>query len=269
MGCKGVLTALFLTLFPMGAAQAQVDLSSSVLQDYNGNGAIEVAAFGDSIVRGVGDFTPQGARDQELTRPESEAGFPLRIEQRLGVGVTNMGRPGELVLGNGVPRFINEVLPAAPDVVFIHEGNNDAHFYQDATEVWRGLQTMVNLAQLHNITPVLSTLVVPTADHQMQRPWAEEYSTQIRRLAVVNELPLADVNLAFKTTCEGEECHLLNLPDGLHPNTVGYDVMGEVMLAAALKIDLFKVDGAAQLENVLKLPAGSVMTKPDETPPAS
>jgi lysophospholipase L1-like esterase len=245
------------------------DLTDSLIQDKNGNGTFEVIAFGDSITRGLGDFTPAGDEVSEITFPaqDQDAGYPLRLEQRLGIGVQNRGNSGEVMTEEGILRFSTTIPGLRPDVVIIAEGANDALFGVTGVRYWRTLQTMINIAQASGATPILTTIAVPCENHRFSRPAVEHYNTEIVRLAQINELSFADFDRAFRNTCDINRCGLYNLPDGLHPNTSGYDVMAETLLAAIFKIELFAADGPARLEQLFGLPPGTVLTKPDPAPP--
>ena len=68
--------------------------AQGLLEDLNGNGVVEVVAFGDSITRGVGDFNAPGnivSDAQAQNFPGGEAGYPLRLESFLGIGIQNAG----------------------------------------------------------------------------------------------------------------------------------------------------------------------------------
>jgi hypothetical protein len=58
----------------------------------------------------------------------------------------------------------------------------------------------------------------------------------------------------------------MNLPEGLHPNSSGYDVVGEAVVASLLNIDLFAPEGPATLETALSLVPGTIITVPDAEP---
>ena len=56
---------------------------------------------------------------------------------------------------------------------------------------------------------------------------------------------------------------MYNLPDGIHPNTRGYDAIAQTVLATLYGIDIFAAQGAADLEAALGLAAGTVIVRPD------
>ena len=241
--------AIFLCCIGFGI-NALAEEGQSVLVDRNGDGVVSGLAFGDSITYGIGD-APNGG------------GFPARLSTLLGIPVENEGNPGEILTNGGADRFPSEIARSTADVVFILEGANDAVHIVGANTFANAIQRLVNVATVQGKTVVLSTLQKPTAQHGALGPFTDSYSTAIRTIALSNDLSIADYQTAWQTTCVNqEECELYNLPEGLHPTKIGYDVMGQVAAAAALGIDIFSASGAADLEGALNLPAGSVIVKP-------
>jgi|GEM_PF-1012503 len=239
-------------------------IKNSILEDVNGDGLIQLEAFGDSITRGVGDFVPAGEEDLE-NFPDitgKEAGYPLRVETLLGISVKNSGVPGEILNTEGLVRFIATLPQTLPDTVFISGGANDANDRASTTDFNASLQTMINFARAVGVNVVLVTTPRPGSDHENLAPFVDAYVTQMRASSIINDLPLADANQAFSKSCNISRCYLLNLPEGLHPNIEGYDIMGEAVLASIFRIDLNLADGAGKLETALNLPAGTVKTKP-------
>ncbi len=264
-----IIISVFPFSFALAAETEDETVPPTLLKDVNGDGLVSIAAFGDSITRGIGDFTPVGARvTDNATRPSGEAGYPLRIENKLHISVSNLGWPGEYAVPNGLYRFAATIPSKNVDIVIMAEGTNDALLMTNPGEYYHNMQAMINIARASGKTPVIATLTPTTQVHRYQEPWILAYDKTVRELASCNEISLADVLHAYENTCRINDCYLLNLPEGLHPNTAGYDVMSEVIMAALLQIPLFSPEGPAQLEAALGLPAGSVRTKPDPLPPA-
>ena len=244
-------------------------LENSLIHDWNGDGELRLMAFGDSLTRGVGDFTAPGVEIHETADiffpgPSQEAGYPLRLENWTGLSVQNYGDPGEsLVSGNGVYRFANSIQQVRPDVVVFYEGSNDAVFQKSSTEYFFRLQSVVNMARAVGAHPVIATVPVPTENHSGSAPFVSSYNGMVKRVAQFGSLPYADLSRAFQNSCDYPDCDLYNFPEGLHPNTRGYDLIAENIAATLFQIDIFAADGAAQLETALGLPAGTVITKPD------
>jgi len=239
---------------------------SEVLNDNNGSGTIEIDAYGDSITRGVGDFNSpgesiSGALESQLGG--QEAGYPLRIETLLGIPVSNQGVSGERISISGAGRISQAIIARRPDVATISGGSNDTFSQINSNDIFHAYQTIINVAKAVGTDPVLITIPPICCDRIASNGFVNIYNNSIRELAIINDLTLADVNKAFTNTCSLDNCQLLNVPEGLHPNISGYDVMGEAIIASLLDIDLFDGGGPSRLEGALDLPEGSVTTVPD------
>lgn len=238
-------------------------VETGILEDKNGSGFLEVIAFGDSITRGVGDFISAGQHIEGTTHPTVEAGYPLRLEALLKVSISNKGIPGERLSTQGLSRFASQIPGLRPDIVIISGGSNDAIDLISTRKYFRAVQTMVNIALASGVQPMLVTAPPTCCDRAFFNTQIQNYDHELRLIAKVNDIPIADVNRAYQNTCQVKQCHLLNLPEGLHPNILGYDVMGEVIAAKLLGVDIFVPDGAKTLEDALNLQEGSVITQPD------
>ena len=172
-------------------------------------------------------------------------------------------------MNEGIYRFAANVPRVRPDIIFIAGGSNDAFSRVDPDELSRTYQAMINISVASGITPVLVNIPPSCCERSGLELSTQQYNQRLAELARINNLALADVRHAFNNTCQGDDCDLLNLPEGLHPNTAGYDIMGEAVLAAALRINLFAPEGPATLETALNLPPGSVETVPDPAPAAA
>ena len=241
-------------------------LANSLLQDLNGDGELRIIAFGDSITKGVGDFLEPGADDIDVFIPIGEAGYPLRMENLAQVSVRNFGAPGEELSIRGVPRFAAEIPALRPDLVFILEGANDAFQQTSAFTYFSDMQILINIAHASGATPVLITLPPFGGNHSNIRPYTDIYNNRLYELVTANGIEIADALRTYNNTCVQSPCELFNLPEGLHPNSVGYDVLAETVLASVLGVDLFAPEGPANLELALNLAPGSVKTKPDFVP---
>ncbi|MBL7661358.1 SGNH/GDSL hydrolase family protein [bacterium] len=226
-------------------------LKDAVVEDSNRNGVLELAAFGDSITFGIGDEVGP------------ERGYPLRLEQYFAVGVTNLGDPGEKLTTEGVRRYIQTIPGVNPDLVTIGEGTNDAFFSISSAVYQRSVQMLINYTRGLGAIPVLVTAPPACCGRVVANNGAiKRYNEILRSLAAVNAVPLAEVNQAFRNSCpEIDQCNLIDT-DGIHPNSLGYDIMGEVVSATYLGIDLLAEGNATKLEKALRLPEGSVKTLP-------
>lgn len=211
------------------------------LTDRNNDGQVEILAFGDSITYGVGDGTEPGQYISELGDVGDPRGYPLRLSSLLGVPVMNAGIPGEMVVGEpggrvpGTTRFPKEVVGSPADLVIIFEGANDARVETPTDQFEAGCQRMINVARADNKNVVIATLLPPTVQHGMFAAQTALYSETIRHVGAINDIPVIDLEKGFLLDCPDlSTCPYYNLPEGLHPNTVGYDAIAR-MVATALQ----------------------------------
>ena len=223
-----------------------------MLTDTNGDGVVSAIAFGDSITYGIGDAS-------------GLSGYPSRVAALLGIPISNVGDPGDILTSEGVARFPSVMASSNADAVFILEGANDAIHRVESADVRVAYQRLVNVAQALGKTPYLMTVLPPCCDHGPLAPFTESYSLVVKDIAALNGLSYIDLQRAWNSTCQNkEECELYNLPEGLHPNATGYEVLGQTIAASLLGINIFAVDGAKDLQDALGLPEGAVLVKPDE-----
>ena len=209
-------------LVSIGPGEAQ----QTTLIDRDGNGVVELLAFGDSLTYGVGDDTPPGDYVEEITDSGYPRGYPVRVSAALGVPVLNSGVPGEILTSEGVARFPGVVREGGFDTVLILEGANDANFRVDSGVYSRALQKMINVARAEGKGVALLTVPSPTGNRASLQPFTDAYSADMRELAYLNEIPLIDIESSFIAACpDYSTCSLFNLPEGLHPNVLGYDLM--------------------------------------------
>ena len=226
----GSLSVVLSLVACVSSAQAQ----SGVLQDRNGDGSVEVIAFGDSITYGVGDGYSPDEYVEEIPDFGNPRGYPLRLSSLLGVSVLNAGVPGEGLSEDGtetgVERFRGVVLGSDADVVIIAEGTNDAQRLVPNDVFVPSLQKMINVARADGRQVVLSTLANPIGLRGQYAPFTANVSNLIREVAAVNSLPMVDIERLFQEGCPVyDECRYYNRPEGLHPNSVGYDAIASEM----------------------------------------
>jgi lysophospholipase L1-like esterase len=220
--------SLLMIILALGA-----DISGAHSEDVTGDGQNHVLAFGDSITYGVGDGENPGDYVEEITDSGQPRGYPLRLSKAGGLIVSNAGVPGEELLRGGIQRFPDLVVGTDVDTVMFMEGVNDAVQRVEAAEYRAAVQRLINVTRAEGKNIVLATLPPPTALRDSLSPYTNLYSGVIRDLANLNDLSVADVEQKFLTTCpEMATCSLYNIPEGLHPNTSGYDAIAEVIQSA-------------------------------------
>jgi len=236
-----------LSVLAMSAAFAD----DALLVDRTGDGSIACLAFGDSITFGIGGSDEGG-------------GYPALLSSYVGVPVTNAGIPGERLLPEGVDRLPGAVAGSGADVVIVLEGSNDAPQVVSSESIKHGYQRAVNVIRTLGRQPVLGALLPTCCEHASLLPIVQSYGDVGRFVAAQNDIPVVDFYRAWMNTCGGAaECELFNIPEGLHPNDVGYEVMAQTAAAALLGIDIFSPGGAEALESALGLLPGDVIVKPD------
>ena len=155
----------------------------------------------------------------------------LKEQRFLGRGISGQVTSQMLV------RFRADVIELNPEYVVILAGINDIGHNNGRIKVentFQNIQSMVELAQLHGIKPVMCTLCPSKEIYWYRqagdpRPAVDSLNTFIREYAAANEIPLADYHSALKDDENG-------LPaaygkDPVHPNLDGYKVMEGVLLS--------------------------------------
>jgi len=166
--------------------------------------------FGNSLTAGYG-LDP------------SEA-FPNLIQKRLdsldlNYKVINAGLSGE-TSKTGSNR-IEWVLREPVQIMILELGGNDGLRGIDTEEMERNLQDIINKAQQKypDITIILAGMEAPP---NMGDDYVTKFREVFPRLAQNNNLPLIPF-LLDKVGGEEE----LNLPDGIHPNVEGHQIVAE------------------------------------------
>ena len=234
------------------------------LSDYNGDGSIRIIALGDSITFGVGDGTEPGEFIEEAPSTDGGSGYPARLETILGMLVDNEGIPGEELIVGGFSRTPTFLANSSADIVIFFEGSNDALNQRDPIGFRRAYQRMLNTSRALGKVSILVTITPTCCDRAGRTPFINALNNAIFDLAGSNGVRVADVARAYRTTCgDIEQCPLLSLPEGLHPNSVGYDAISQTILATFAGIDIFSPAGAQELETAFNLLPGSVVVSPD------
>jgi len=135
-----------------------------------------------------------------------------------------------------LPRFRQDVIELAPEYVAILAGINDIarnHGYIEVENTFKNLVSMVELAQLHGIKPVMCT-VCPADIFPWRKelgnptPSIERLNTLIRNYAAEHSIPLADY---YTPMCAEDGAMIKDYQnDAVHPNLNGYKVMEKVLL---------------------------------------
>lgn len=257
LNLDGLLAVFFSFVIAGGVTVASARAETrSLLVDRTGDGKVTVMGFGDSITFGVGD-------DEE--RPIDDRGYLPRLAGYLGVSVLNEGVPGEELVGSGELRFVQTLRDSAADVVIVSEGSNDAVLQTSRSAMRRAFQRVVNVGRALGRQVVVGTVPIPVAEHESIAPFMAEYSAIIRAIAEANQVPLLDTERMWRSTCGAiPSCRLLNLPEGLHPNEVGYTAIAQLAGATLHGVDPFRRDASGEIASLLGITRGQVVILPDE-----
>jgi lysophospholipase L1-like esterase len=199
------------------------------LEDLNGDGAIVIVGFGDSITRGTGD----GPDAHSL--PPLPAGYPQRLDVLLPVPVVNAGSPGEETQ-QGRERLRHVIVETPPDFVILLEGVNNITNRRTETVI-SDLRSMIDTVFSVGAMPLLGTLTPTCCSRESQETTPPDdvraMNQRIRSLAAENGIPVVDFHagLAPGGTYDSST-NLLHEPEGLHPTPEGYDRMAAVAAAA-------------------------------------
>lgn len=170
--------------------------------------------------------------------------FALRYPQYL---IVNKGVPGNDT-GLARERFQRDVLEERPDVLIFSFGCNDA-----AIDVYKGKNTprlpietyLANLKffidSMHPIgtkmiffTPPPMVLLDNLKPCYGGEPYLskgfnfmlDQFIAAAKKLMAAEQIPVADVNAAFRAETGGDEKKLAALlPDGMHPNSAGQEII--------------------------------------------
>lgn len=227
--------------------------AQDILQDLNEDGVISALSFGDSITRGVGDSTLPGAFIEMAPLPVS-GGYPLRASNLLGISINNAGISGEVLTDDGVGRFPSVAQSSSADLILILEGTNDAIFRTGPVEYQRALQRLVNISKATGKNPVLMTLLPPCCDRVDLSGFTDLYNSVVQTVAAINGLTVIDLDRVWRNSCAVPlRCDFYNIPEGLHPNMTGYDLIAQAVSGSLLGIDLFSESVAVDLAGALGL----------------
>ncbi len=263
-----LLTALVQTELVFGQGTTfDARNGDSPLVDVTGDGIITVLGFGDSITYGVGDGI---AENGEVPFTDGTGGYLPRLAEMLGVIVINEGSPGEVLSPDGIERLPGAIKESNADVVIIMEGYNDARSGLPSDQYRRVLQRAVNVTKSLGRIPMLLSLVKTTEDHSFLLPYIRPYSKVAGLLASANGTVFADIFTIWNNRCptDGQQCSLLNTPEGLHPSPLGYRALSQAVGAALLGINILTPEGIVEFADATEITVDQVVVVPSAPNPA-
>ncbi len=174
-----------------------------------------VVAFGDSITRGSEcPCTP----------------YPARLGGLIGKAVFNTGVGGSTASGNS-GRAQEAIDKYHPAFMLILYGVNDVIMGESAAGALGAISRMVTICKQNNVVPVLATYPVPTGPHALFAGGTLTLNKGIRDIARSEGIECVDLEREFSdgrdpVVSDWPAADLaLYMPDGLHPNDAGTQVM--------------------------------------------
>lgn len=177
-----------------------------------------VLCLGDSLTEGYG-IAPEKSYPQLLERRLKREGHP---EAR----VVNAGISGSTT-ASAVAR-LRWQLKARPDVVILALGGNDGLRGLDLSETEKNLSDAIALAKSQDVKVVLAGMQIPPN-------YGADYTRRFKALfpALAEAHGVALIPFLLEGVAARPE---LNLPDGIHPNASGYEIVVENVLPTLLPL---------------------------------
>ena len=174
-----------------------------------------IVAFGDSIT--------QGSECNCVPYPARLAGLTGKTVHNEGVGgseaIANVGRLGTVIAQHH------------PAYVFILYGINDVIHGQNINNILGALNQMVAICKQNNVVPVLATYPIPLAGHRVFFANTAALNEGIRNLAEAEGIECANLEREYMLEDASDDFGwvvsdpALYMPDGLHPNDAGTQVI--------------------------------------------
>jgi lysophospholipase L1-like esterase len=192
--------------------------------------ATRFVAFGDSITEGKfgpADYTG----DPQFPDAYARVLYQLLRDRYTAqeIYMFDRGFGGEQVVPAGTLRLPGVLTADSPQVLLLLEGVNDLINGHPIETVIEGLRTMIQEAKRRGIVVFIGTLL-PERPGGLRAGHPElivPANGEIRKLAVAEGATLVDLYQAFGGTPDP-----LIDADGLHPNAMGYQKMGETFFTA-------------------------------------
>ncbi|HEY9092451.1 arylesterase [Parasphingorhabdus sp.] len=178
-----------------------------------------ILAYGDSLYAGYG-LAPDEGFVPELQKALIDAGHDVMVH--------NAGVSGDTTAA-GLRRmdFVLDSLPRKPDLVMLGLGGNDLLRGLKPAETRSNLEAMVKKLTERDIPVILTGMLAPP---NMGKEFVEEFNIIYPALALEYDVTLYPF---FMNGVVGRTD--LILPDGIHPNAKGIDVIVEKMAPSVEK----------------------------------
>lgn len=180
--------------------------------------SLSSTAFGQTILF-LGDSLTEG---YQLAKEEA---YPALIEKELkksrkDIKVINGGVSGATT-ASGMKR-LDWYLKAKPEIMVLALGANDGLRGMKLSETEKNLSLVIEKARSRNIDVILAGMKMPT---NMGEKYRNDFENIFPKLAKKYSLPLIPFLLEGVGGVPS-----LNLPDGIHPNPKGHEVMAKTVM---------------------------------------
>lgn len=174
-----------------------------------------IDAFGDSITQG-GECNC--------------APYPGRVSILTGKVVVNSGIGGSRI-SSGVSRVQSVINNTRPGFMVILYGVNDVIHGGNMGNVAAGLTQIVQICRQNNVVPILATYPIPILGHSIFAGGTASLNVSIRAIASSEGVKLVDLEYEFADPSANSSFNInyadptLMMPDGLHPNDAGTQII--------------------------------------------
>jgi acyl-CoA thioesterase-1 len=170
-----------------------------------------IVFLGDSLTEGY-----------QLSKEEA---FPALVEKELkkkhpDIKVINGGVSGATTASGS--KRLDWYLKAKPDIVVLALGANDGLRGLKVNETEKNLAAAIEKAQSRGIRVILAGMRMPTNYGEAYRKQFEEVFSNLSKKYKLKLIPFLLEGVGGKPE--------LNLPDGIHPNSKGHQVMSQTIL---------------------------------------
>lgn len=179
---------------------------------------LAATSFGKTIVF-LGDSLTEG---YQLAKEEA---YPALVERALkksgkDVKVINGGVSGATSASG--PKRLDWYLKAKPDILVLALGANDGLRGLKILETEKNLSLVVEKAKEQGITVILAGMKMPTNMGESYRKDFEKIFPAIAKKYKIKLIPFLLEGVGGKPE--------FNLPDGIHPNPKGHEIMAKLVL---------------------------------------
>lgn len=185
--------------------------------EHDGGGEADVGDNDINLVVCAGDSITLGYACDGPT-------YPTQLAAMSGKRVRNCG-VGGVTASYGASK-ISSYLSCKPGYVCILYGANDAIHGRSAAETKRNLRAIIGACKKNKSIPILATTPPMIKGHSLYDGAARSVNIAIRELASEEGVALVDLYKAFGSA----EGYLV--PDGLHPNAAGAELIAKCFLGA-------------------------------------